>query len=219
MKSFYVIFDFDGTLVHGHQAILEGVRLVMSEHLQRQVLLPEVQEKYSAHLPDLFAKFGIPLDDQNLRLKLAHRWSQLAFEMEYEYKLFPGISQLLHSLEQEPGYKIALWTARDRRSTLKIKEQLGLRGRFFEVRCGDDTEVKPSPRGLQEICGDLPPQRAVVIGDSFTDIRGAQEFGAYSIGAAWCPHCDRESLERAKPNYIATSPQHCLELIKIVAKL
>jgi len=78
------------------------------------------------------------------------------------------------------GTRIAVCTSDDRADTLKTLEYLGLHP--DKVRCGDDAlSSKPSPEPLWDICQQLGvhPSRAVMIGDTLSDIRAGRnaQFG------------------------------------------
>ncbi|HAZ12647.1 MAG: hypothetical protein A2X86_11385 [Bdellovibrionales bacterium GWA2_49_15] len=213
LRTKHIIFDFDGTVVDSYHAVLLGVQTVLSELLNRPILLDELKKNYSPHLPELLQNFNIPQSDLALTKRLARRWSELALEMEFDYVLFPGILESFVQLRQL-GATIYLWTARDRASTVKILENFNLKNHFTDFRCGDDTATKPSPDGISAMVGHISKDDVVVIGDSHMDILGAKNFGCRSIAALWCQGADRETVLRHSPDFFANTPLECLEIIR-----
>lgn len=213
LKTKHIIFDFDGTLVDSYHAVLLGVQTVLSELLDRPILLDELKQRYSPHLPELLQNFNLPLSDLELTRRLARRWSQLALEMEFDYVLFPGVVESISQLRSW-GATIYLWTARDRASTLKILENFKLKNHFSDLRCGDDTATKPSPDGIVEMVGHVPKDDVIVVGDSHMDIQGAKNFGCRSIAALWCQGANRETVLQYAPDFLANTPFECLEIIR-----
>ncbi len=216
MKSLstkHIVFDFDGTLVDSYQAVLLGVQTVLSELLDRPILFDELKQHYSPHLPQLLKNFNILPTDHDLSRRLCLRWSELALEMEFDYVLFPGIREALSELSAM-GAALYLWTARDRASALKILSNLSLHETFADVRCGDDTEIKPSPAGITAMVGHIPKNDVVVIGDSHMDILGAKSFGCRSVAALWCQGANKQTLMEHYPDFLANTPLECLAILK-----
>lgn len=215
MVKGHVIFDFDGTVVDSYHAVISGIQEVLGQELERSIDLEEIKKKYDPHLPVLMSNFGLSAEDRFLVKRLAERWSALAVERPFDYKVFPGIKELVSELKREQ-LLTHLWTARDRASTLKIKRELGIENLFNDFRCGDDTKTKPDPEGIQSLVGEFPPNRVVVIGDSHMDIMGAKEFGCHFIGAMWCQSADRQKVTSFGPDHLADGPLDCMTFIRKV---
>lgn len=208
----HIVFDFDGTVVDSYPAIIQCVQIVLSELLERPVPMAELKERYSPHLPELLKNFNLGGEDVALTTRMSKRWSQLSVEMDFNYVIFPGMLELINELKNF-GADVHLWTARDRASTLKIKNYLGIHGIFKDWRCGDDTETKPHPAGIKALVGNANREDVIVIGDSHMDIRGAKSFGCASIGALWCQAADKTGVLNHAPDYVAHTPAECLQFI------
>lgn len=127
----------------------------------------------------------------------------------YKYELYPGIKDLILSLSA--NYTLHVWTARDRRSTLRLLEELGILP-FFEGICAvDDALPKPHISGLQELVHDAQKSMVCVIGDTSNDIIGAKNFGVKSIGALWNGSAGRLVLQESGCDFLASAPSECLE--------
>jgi phosphoglycolate phosphatase len=129
-----------------------------------------------------------------------------------KYSLYPGIKELLLALSSESV--LYVWTARDRRSTLRILDELGISKFFEQISTCDDAIPKPHVSGLIDMLHDTNKSMICVIGDTSNDIIGAKNFNVKSIGAAWNPNAGAIILKESGADFIANAPEECLEWIK-----
>ncbi len=130
---------------------------------------------------------------------------------QLKYGLYPGIKDLLKALSADSI--LYVWTARDRRSTLRILEELGVIT-FFEQLCTiDDAYPKPHVNGLVDMLHETEKSNICVIGDTTNDILGAKNFGVKSIGAVWNRSASTNVLKESGADFIATAPEECLDWI------
>ncbi|OUR99970.1 hypothetical protein A9Q84_02760 [Halobacteriovorax marinus] len=211
----HIVFDCDGTLISSQEAIFKAIQVLMSETLERPVDRAEVLEKYTADMAQLAARFGLDVENEEVRNHLIKRWTELSNQNEFRYALFEGIEELILKLS-EMGYRLYVWTARDRMSTLAILKSLNVAKHFYEFRCFDDTTPKPHPMGLEEMVGEFDRSKTLMIGDSTTDIQGAKSFGCVSVGALWCSFANEAYMDELNVDYKARTPD---EIIKIVEQV
>jgi HAD superfamily hydrolase (TIGR01549 family) len=117
-------------------------------------------------------------------------------------RLYPHVRE---TLEHFKGKKKAVATNKTLHFTLKMLEGLGIQPYFEMILGGDSTEhIKPNPEPLARILQTLQvmPTRAVMIGDSVSDILAGRRAGmatcalTYGLG-------QREDLIKAGPDYLA----------------
>ena len=130
---------------------------------------------------------------------------------QLKYVLYPGINELLLGLSTD--CHLYVWTARDKKSTLRILKELGVLQYFTSVCTIDDALPKPNPHGLEELLGKGQTHKACVIGDTSNDILGAKNFGVPSIGATWNTSANAEILRLSGAEFVTSSPLSCLEWI------
>lgn len=216
IKAF--IFDCDGTLISSQQGILLGVQTLMSEHLKRQVSLEEVVQKYSPDMSVIAERFDLDLKDPALLQWASKRWAQILQNTKSDYRAFEGIDELLQAL-QNKGIELYVWTARDRKSTRDLLLRLDLMKYFLDMRCFDDTTPKPHPQGIEELVPHiLDRSQVAVIGDSTTDLQGAQSFGAQALAAFWCVDANRQAMKAMGPMACFEKPLQVLEWLENVEK-
>lgn len=128
--------------------------------------------------------------------------------------LFSGISELLDELSQI-DVKLYVWTARTRFSTVEFLKSLGIIGRFEQLHCSTDPCPKPETQGLSDMLDGAAPSSVVVVGDSFADMIGAKNYGAYAIAALWADGSPqhRQSLMESGADCLAATVGECKEKI------
>ena len=126
-----------------------------------------------------------------------------------KYSLYPGIKELLTALAVDST--LYVWTARDRRSTLRIFEELKISS-FFEAICTvDDAIPKPHISGLVDMLHETKKSQICIIGDTSNDILGAKNFGVKSIGGVWNRNANALTMTETGADFIANTPSDCLE--------
>jgi phosphoglycolate phosphatase len=128
---------------------------------------------------------------------------------QLKYSLYPGIKDLLVALAADST--LYVWTARDRRSTLRILEELGVSTYFEQICTIDDALPKPHISGLIDMLSDMKKSHICVIGDTSNDILGAKNFGVKSIGAIWNRSASATAMKEIGADFIAKTPSECLE--------
>lgn len=127
--------------------------------------------------------------------------------------LFEGIKELLLNLKKE-GLELFVWTSRSRGSTIEILKSLGIIGAFSDIYCGNDAHPKPSVLGLKELLGEVSAQKVVVVGDSYADVLGAKNFGAYAVAALWDELANEAYLKECGADEFVQSPAELFMSIK-----
>ena len=143
----HVVFDCDGTIISSFDAVLEAVAEVMTIMLDRNVIVQEAREKYVADLAQISANFGLdPVKDDALKMKLMKTWEEVAAKQTLPFRLFPGLKDLVLKL-RSMDYQTYVWTARDRRSTLRILKELEIAEHFLEKVISDAGKGSKEPNG------------------------------------------------------------------------
>ncbi len=130
---------------------------------------------------------------------------------QLKYCLYPGIKDLLIALAADSI--LYVWTARDRRSTLRILEELGISTFFEQISTIDDAFPKPHISGLVDMLHDTKKSLICMIGDTSNDIIGAKNFGVKSIGVTWNRSASATVLKESGADFIAITPEDCLAFI------
>lgn len=184
-----MIFDLDRTLVRARDNIYEINRRVFSEALCREVSIGEAIEKYHPEFVKLFEAFEVHFPQKRKRAVSA--WGETSEQFRFE--VFDGVLELLRML-QSAGYRLHLWTARDERSARRILADHRIEAIFQTMSFATELDSKPHGNSLRFNWRSLPRDRALVIGDSPSDIIGSKNIGAIGAAALWDPSARRDSL-------------------------
>jgi phosphoglycolate phosphatase len=208
----HIIFDCDGTLISSHDKIIRALHKLVEEEMKTKISIDFVTERYTTRLDQCFHNFGIDASDQATRERLNRRWQELDHDFGYDFNLYDGFPKLLSDLKNN-NYQLYVWTARGRASTIEILKKLGIASLFTDFRCGDDTIRKPHPMGLEELVGGQDKKKCIMVGDSYSDVEGANYFGIASIGALWGESKNEQELKTIGATFLAYHPDECLKIV------
>lgn len=178
-----VVFDLDGTLIDTAPDLVATLNVVF----EREGLPPvpyETARNFVGGGARAMIMRGIEADgravapgklDEMFADFIAHYSDHIAERS----RPFPGLVAALDTLS-ERGHRFAICTNKLERLSLLLLKQLRLADRF-EAICGQDTFgiQKPDPEVLRRTIAAAggTPQRAIMIGDSLTDIKTARAAG------------------------------------------
>jgi len=194
-----VIFDWDGTLVDSQGVIVATMQATLAEagfrtlpaHHCRQVIGLGLDEAIRALVPHAEAA-----DRVRLREIYGRRFQHFGAG---DMPLFPGVATGLAELLAR-GRRLAVATGKSRRGLDRMLGEGCLQNVFHATRCADETASKPDPRMLAELLAqfELPPERAVLVGDTAFDMEMAQRLGMPRIAVTYGVH-DGERLAPWEP--------------------
>lgn len=177
------VFDLDGTLAETAGDLIGTLNVLLTREGLAELPLSQARELIGAGAKALI-KRGFEAEGREIgpaeheRLFddfIAHYGEHLADSSH----LFDGVVEALDRLE-ESGFRLAVCTNKYEGQSVKLLGLLGIADRFAAI-CGRDTfpQSKPDPRHLtgtiERAGGD--PARAVMVGDSRTDIDTAKAAG------------------------------------------
>lgn len=178
-----LVFDLDGTLVNTAPDLIDSINAVLgSEGLETtdpDDLIKQVSLGGRMMITHAFAAQGKTIDKEKVDSLFAAFLDHYMTNMPGRSKPYPGVLEAMERFSGA-GYIHAVCTNKMEHSALRLLGGLGIGDRFRAI-CGQDTFPfrKPDPRHLTETIaragGDA--SKAVMIGDSETDIRTAQAAG------------------------------------------
>ena len=102
-------------------------------------------------------------------------------------ELYPGVRESLDELRAD-GDALAILTNKPWRFSEEMMRRLGLRDHFFRVYGGNSFEQKkPHPVGIEALLAEsgLPRESAMMIGDSWVDVKTARNAGIRACGVTY----------------------------------
>lgn len=177
------VFDLDGTLADTAGDLVGTLNVILDQEGLAPLPLEQARDMIGVGARALiergFEAAGKELAPAHLdtlyRQFMVHYGQNISVRTE----LFPGVLAALDRLEAA-GFILAVCTNKIEEHSVKLLHELGI-GHRFAANCGRDTfpYFKPDPRHLtltiERAGGD--PSRAIMVGDSRTDIVTAQNAG------------------------------------------
>lgn len=178
-----LVFDLDGTLADTADDLMGTLNLLLLRDGYAPLPASAARSMVGAGARALiqrgYAASGAPLPPDRLE-RLFHEFLSLYRDrIAEETRLFPGAAAALERFARS-GYRLAVCTNKPEDLSILLLERLGVADRFAAI-CGRETFpfCKPDPRALtsaiEKAQGDAA--RAVMIGDSKTDIDTARSAG------------------------------------------
>lgn len=183
-----VIFDLDGTLVDTAPDLMRATNHVLEARGRRPITMDEVRVfvghgARSLLTRGLAATGGLP-DNYDVEPDYERFVAYYSRNIADDSVAFPGLVPLLERLRRE-GFGLGVCTNKLEGLSNQLLEALDL-AKFFGSVVGPDTLgiAKPDPRPFREALTRLGPtrSRAVMVGDSETDILTARNAGVPVIG-------------------------------------
>jgi phosphoglycolate phosphatase len=183
MRDCTIVFDLDGTLVDTAPDIIRAVNYALEtagEPPGAEVLLrPVISAGSRAMLAHRLADLGRSIGASELDAMYASLLAYYAENIAVESRPFSGMPEALSRLAAR-GATLAVCTNKRESHSRLLLSTLGLDG-HFRALAGVDTYpwCKPDPRHLTSVIAAAGgrPERAVMVGDSDTDVRTAQAAG------------------------------------------
>lgn len=220
MKYEVALFDLDGTLVDSVYDLYIAMNLTLSD-LAFPIVTQRLVESWVGNGIEMLVKRALSGDMQiseHLDNKLADKAITL-FYQHYDQQvgeysvLYQHVETGLAALSGMPK---ALITNKARKFTEKLLDKLALTSHFEVIVCGDDMAKKPSAEPLLFACQQLnaTPEKAIMIGDSKSDILAAQAANIDVIALSY-GYNQGENLSDYNPQYLC---EQFLDIIPVLTK-
>ncbi len=180
MSAGTIVFDLDGTLIDTAPDLIDTLNTIFAREGLPQVPYATARNLIGGGARMMIAR-GIEADGRTVAPpKLEQMFADfIAHYSEHiadRSQPFPGLIEALDELAGA-GFSFAVCTNKLERLSLRLLDTLKLTHRFVAI-CGQDTFgiQKPDPEVLRRTIAAAggTPQRAIMIGDSQTDIRTAR---------------------------------------------
>lgn len=218
MKYDALIFDFDGVLLDADRNGFKWANDVRKQKARElgyendlEVLraLFEV-EKSSEELKDFLSSHGIRVDDLQTWEKEIEQ-EKIKLVKEGSLSLYPGTWEILEETEVPK----ALISNAYGEATDEIVKYLGLDENlsFWKAPSLDDMEqyveqMKPHPDMLEEAMDEMNRDKALMVGDSASDVEAAENAGIDSV------YINRDGKENEKATYNIESLKELKEIVQ-----
>ncbi len=206
-----VVFDLDGTLTDSAEGILNCARYALNKMnkpipeacVMRKFLGPPLVTSFMAHC-------GMDEDEAKQATALyRERYMPIGWK---ENSVYAGIRAALQGLKAQ-GAKLYIATAKPQDISIEIIKHFGLFQYFDAIAGALPGDTYPDKgdiiaRALKE----AQYERAVMVGDRGSDLRGAQKFGIDSIAAGY-GYGTEEELRGVHPTHYAYTTADLAEIL------
>ena len=183
-----VVFDLDGTLADTASDLIATLNAILQAEGLDPLPLADARDLIGAGARALIARgFQVrqkPLTPAHLEKLFLAFLDHYGRHLVVHTKLYPGVTQALDALTAE-GFTLAVCTNKMQDHSRQLLDALGILDRFAALAGRDTYPVcKPDPRHLTLTIADAKgdPGRAVLIGDSKTDVDTARAADIPVIG-------------------------------------
>lgn len=207
-----IIFDQDGTLIDSTRSVWRVLNHVLVSRGRAAVEYNEVKSMMGATLEGMFHSFG--LGEAPIYQAAMEEFHQLYHATSLQdTTVFSDVTETLTHYHFRKRMTIA--TNKPAAIAVTALQEFTLE-HFFELVVGIDmvTQPKPHPETIHltlERTG-VHPTRAVLVGDSLTDVQTGMSAGITTIAVATGAH-SRDELAAANPEYIIDSLQELRNII------
>ena len=192
------VFDCDGTLVDGQDAICSSMEEAFATAGLEAPHRNRIRRVVGLSLPYALQELA-PHAGEAVRAAIVEGYKRAFFDRRasggLEEPLFEGMAELLARLSAD-GWLLGVATGKSDRGLHHCLEAHGIRDQFVTLQTADRHPSKPHPAMLEEALAEagVTASDAVMIGDTSFDIEMAGAAGVAAIGVAWGYHEPRELL-------------------------
>ncbi len=209
-----VLFDLDGTVSASGEGVRKCIRLMMRELGKPCPDLSDFSEYIGPPLTQTFSRL-CGLSDEEVKRALVIYRKYYDVHGTKANSLYDGVSGVLEELRRR-RIKTAICTSKNERLARDVIAYLGI-GEYLDAICGsrDDGSRKEKPDLIPyalNVLGDIPPDRAVMIGDTRFDALGAAATGVDFIGVLY-GYGTRETMIEAGAEKFAATPGDILSFL------
>ncbi|MBT5185500.1 MAG: phosphoglycolate phosphatase [Kordiimonadaceae bacterium] len=178
-KPSAVIFDLDGTLVDSALDLTATLNHILQKHgrdtIENSVVRHMIGEGARALIVKGFSHTGSLPTDAEIDIIFEDYLEYYLSHVSVETVMFKGIEKVLNELHAQ-NIPMAVCTNKNIQLTHALLNDMNIKHYFSAVTCGDSFEYKkPDPRHLYSTCKlmNVDPTRAIMVGDSASDVNAA----------------------------------------------
>jgi phosphoglycolate phosphatase len=198
-----IIFDLDGVVIDSCQDIIDSAKYVMNYYGYEIKEDSFIRSCIGGGAKNLLGRC-MEFKDMNVPKDILLRFKEYYFEnCANKTTLYPGVKEILEYLACK-GKTIALATYKVRSATLKILDSFGITYYFSVIVTADDVKnPKPHRECVDKILTKLSvlPEKAVIIGDTKTDISTGKNAGIDTCGVLY-GFGTEEEVTASGPDYV-----------------
>lgn len=194
------LLDFDGTLADTYRVFVSALEHVVRQHGLRAIPPEELEAFRSQHGRMLMQRLGVSWWSLPA---VAASMMRAVTAARHEIRLFPGIAQALHQLDQA-GVTLAIVSTNSEDNVRAVLGDAAGLVRFYECGAGVFGKRAKFLRVLRR--SGIDRRQAVAVGDELRDLEAARQARIDFAGVAW-GFTTAEALAGARPRMMIDAPQ------------
>lgn len=196
-----IIFDFDGVIVDSGKDIANAVIYTL-KHFNRPLLPKEEIISYVGRGVENLIRRSFKDSNEDIIAQAIPVYREYYLRnCVVETKLYSNVKETLEFFAEK---KLALVTNKPEDMTRRILDAFGIE-KYFKLIVGPESvkKMKPDPEGIQKVLDlfDERPEKAIMVGDSYTDILAGKKAHTYTCGVTYGIGSTKELIE-AGPNFV-----------------
>ncbi len=213
------IFDFDGTLADSKSAYYKTVLRYAEQNNFKVPSQLDMDMAFGNPNPPIFEGWGDPAEFMQHLDKVFLLVDDVLCEDPSCMPLFPEVFNLLKYLRND-DVVLSIVTSRNLIPLLTVMDAHKITPFFKTIRSAQDMidhgyRGKPHPDKLHSVLKELnvPSKKAVMVGDTFMDIKMAKNAGVFAVGVSWGYH-DEQTLRDFGADEVVHEPSQIRDVIQ-----
>jgi len=208
-----VFFDFDGTIADTGEGIFHSVKYA----IEKMGFPPLPDDRLRTFIgPPVFESFRreLPMSDEQAAEaveKYRERYSESGI---FRLRVYDGIENLIKELKNS-GIKVAIASSKPEKFVMRLIDYLNISSLIDFIAAPESDKAPEGKTVLVERAVNhfgVDKSRALMVGDRYFDIDGANGAGIESIGVTF-GYGSREELENAGSTYLADNTEDIRKII------
>ena len=193
-----LVFDWDGTLMDSTGTIASAIQYAFGDVGLDVPRYEDAAYVIGYGLKEAMAYLAPQADDATIA-RIVESYKHYYLARDQQQVLFEGVAEALPQF-REAGFMLAVATGKSRIGLDRVLNLTGLAHLFDCTRTADEAFSKPHPAMLEYILDftGVPPQRAVMIGDTTHDLQMGNNAGTATL-ALNCGAHPSAALTAARP--------------------
>lgn len=179
-----VLFDMDGVLIDSVKLWQKSLNITLKKFGSKTISKKDFVEKYwGESVSEIIGSLKYELNNPKLNEEAVEFCKKQFSELGKKSRLFPGARNSLAIVKKK--FRTALVTNTARHDVFEILKRLEIEKYFDVVISIDDVKKgKPDPEPVKRACKVLrtSPKKAVLIGDTLSDLKSGRGAGCKVIG-------------------------------------
>ncbi len=208
-----VFLDFDGTIADTGEGIFNSIRYAVKE----LGFDPLPEDRLRTFIgPPVFSSFKRELgaDDETCHLAVTKYRENYSISGIYELEMYDGIEKLIKDMKKS-GIKVAIASSKPENFVMRVLDYLEINEYIDFISAPESDRAPDSKTALVERAVrhfGVEKSKALMIGDRYFDIDGANGAGVDSIGVTF-GYGNRDELEKSGATYIAENVSQIRDII------